>query len=107
MQNLTRRIGPSLRNYTFSRAGAVHHAEFTLSRALERSIAQKLRFPTRGNGPPLGKCRISRGGTVHRSEFMLSRARESSTAQEMQNLARWNSPAFFTSAFKVICEAGK
>src|SRR5699024_11387067 len=99
----TRGSGPLLRNCGFPRAGTVHRSE----NAESHSIARELQNPTRGRVPPLGNYRIPRAGTVHRSGNAESHAQDWSTAQKLHFPARWNSPPFFTSAFKVICEAGK
>src|SRR5699024_12619941 len=97
----------SLEKCTSSRGRTDHHSETADLHAAEPTTAQKMHHPARRNDPPCRKCEFPRAVTVHRSGNAESHAQDWSTAQKLHFPARWNSPPFFTSAFKVICEAGK
>ena len=79
-------------NYKQARVRAAHRSGIAESHARERSIAQELRIPTRGNGPPLRNRRIPRAVVLHHSGMADFYAQEGSIAQELQNPTRGNGP---------------
>ena len=80
-------------NYKQARVRAAHRSGIAESHARERSIAQELRIPTRGNGPPLRNRRIPRAVVLHHSGMADFYARERSIAQESRISTRGSSPA--------------
>src|SRR5699024_12043364 len=89
LQNPARRKAPPLRNRRISRAatfhrsgiaqshalGAVHRSEIAESHARQRSTAQELQNPARGDHPPRRNREISRAVPLHCSEITESYAR--------------------------------